>query len=86
VPFRRRHWFISACACAILLAVGAPPAAGWLLALAFQASANRRAWTLGNAASARDGLALLMLLFWALFCVMPASVAWVQVRLLLTTP
>lgn len=31
-------------------------------------------------AAARDGVASVMLLFWALFSVMPASVAWAQVR------
>jgi hypothetical protein len=67
------------CACALLLAFRAPTATGWLLAVACQASAARQAWA-RSVAGARGELALVMLLFWALFCVMPAGVAGVQVR------
>jgi hypothetical protein len=56
---------------------------GWFLAVVLQASAAKRAWARHNIAAARDELALMMFLSWALFCVVPASVAWVQVRYLL---
>lgn len=80
-PTSRRRWVVSLCMCALLLVLRAPPAVGWLLAAACQASTAKRAWARRSiAAAARDELALVMLLSWALFCVVPASVAWAQVR------
>ena len=40
----------------------------------------KRACARRSTAATRDELALVMLMSWALFCVVPASVAWVQVR------
>ena len=77
---RRRRWLGSLCTCALLLVVRAPPAVGWLLAVVFQASSAKRAWARRSITAARDELALMMLVSWALFCVVPASVAWGQVR------
>ena len=79
MPIKLRRLLVAVCTCTLLLAARAPPAAGWLLALACQVSATRQAATRGVAA-ARGSLALVLLLWWALFCVMPACVAWMQVR------
>ena len=43
-------------------------------------STAKRAWARRSIATTQDELALVMLLSWALFCVVPASVAWVLVR------